>query len=163
MLETDLVSLKHAVSSEADDLSALGVVFRKIKFQLRVCVSDLCINYCPRSCNQVAHTLVTHGTPLDMGTCEIWLDQFSNFVSNGLVQQCYIMECNVFLSLYLSLFSISCTPPSQHLVVAKFSSERRRRVTDGATCSYAGAMPPPQLGDIVRRIYLFWRCLIREI
>lgn len=83
MLETDSVSLKQGVSSEAYDLSALGAVFREIKFQLRACVSNVCIKHCPRSCNQAAHILAAHGTTLDMGTCEIWLGQFPNFVSDA--------------------------------------------------------------------------------
>ena len=35
MLETDSISLEQAVNSEAYDLSALGAVFREIKFRLR--------------------------------------------------------------------------------------------------------------------------------
>lgn len=80
MFETDSVSLKQAVTSEAYDLSTLGDVFREIKFRLRASMSDLCIRHCPRSCNQAAHMLAAHGMVLSMGSCEIWLGQFPNFV-----------------------------------------------------------------------------------
>ena len=67
MFETDSVSLKQVVTSENYDLSALGVVFREVKFQLGASVSDLCIRHCPRSCNQVAHMLAAHGMVLSSG------------------------------------------------------------------------------------------------
>lgn len=82
MLETYSVSLKQAITSDTYDLSVLGVVFREIKFQLRVGVSSVCVKHCPRSCNQAAHMLATYGRVLSSGSCEIWLGQITNFVSN---------------------------------------------------------------------------------
>ena len=47
MLETDSVQLRKAVSTEEYDLSALGPIFREIKYQLHVGFSDACVVNCP--------------------------------------------------------------------------------------------------------------------
>lgn len=77
IVETDSIMQKQAVTSDAYDLSQLGVVFRDIKFQFRVGFMNVCVEHCPRMCNQAAH-----GTVMNVGTYEIWLGQFPIFVSD---------------------------------------------------------------------------------
>lgn len=73
IFETDSLVLKQAITSEDYNLSALGAVFREIKFQLQVGLSDVCINHVSRLCNQAAHRLAAHGTVMSVGTFECWL------------------------------------------------------------------------------------------
>lgn len=82
IFETDSLVLKQAITSEAYNLSTLGVVFREIKFQLHMGLSDVCIKYCPRSCNHLAHSLAAHGTVMNVGTFECWLGQLPDFVND---------------------------------------------------------------------------------
>lgn len=76
MFETDSTQLKRAVSTEEYDLSALGAIFREIKFQLHVGFSDVCVVNCSRTCNQVAYRLAAFGAKLNSGACVTWLGQF---------------------------------------------------------------------------------------
>ena len=82
IVETDSLTLKQAVTSDAYDFSQLGDDFRDIKFQFRVGFMNVCVQHCPRMCNQAAHALAAHGTIMSIDTCEIWLGQFPSFVSD---------------------------------------------------------------------------------
>lgn len=82
MFETDSTQLRRAVSTEEYDLSALGAIFREIKFQLHVGFSDVCVVNCSRTCNRVAHRLAAFGATLNSGACITWLGQFPEFVQN---------------------------------------------------------------------------------
>ena len=82
-MKTNFVQLKTAVSNEDYDLSALGAIFKDIKFQLHVGFSGVSIVSCPRSCNVVAHSLAAYGAKLEAGISEIWLGQFPDFVNDA--------------------------------------------------------------------------------
>ncbi|KAF7048059.1 hypothetical protein CFC21_056878 [Triticum aestivum] len=82
MLETDSVQLRKAVSTEEYDLSALGPIFREIKYQLHVGFSDACVVNCLRACNLVAHGLAAFGASLNSEACVTWLGHLPEFVLN---------------------------------------------------------------------------------
>ncbi|KAM3405038.1 hypothetical protein ACQJBY_007869 [Aegilops geniculata] len=82
IVETDSVQLKIAVSNEDYDLSALGAIFKDIKFQLRVGFNDVTGVSCPQTCNLVAHCLAAYGAKLEVGKCEIWLGQYPDLVND---------------------------------------------------------------------------------
>nr|XP_045088296.1 uncharacterized protein LOC123496932 [Aegilops tauschii subsp. strangulata] len=82
IIETDSLLLKQAVMSNTYDLSQLGAIFRDIKYQFRVGLSDVSVKHCNRKCNHAAHTLAAHGTTMSRSTWEIWFDKFPSFVSD---------------------------------------------------------------------------------
>jgi hypothetical protein len=82
MVETDSMVLKQAVTTDAYDLSQLGALFGDIKFQLRAGLSDVSVTHCKCLCNQAAHSLAVLGTGMYAGSCEVWLGQFPNFVTD---------------------------------------------------------------------------------
>lgn len=65
------------------DLSALGTLFKEVKFLMRVGLSDVSVVHCKRECNLAAHTLAAQGVCMGAGYSENWLGQFPKFVSDS--------------------------------------------------------------------------------
>lgn len=69
-LETDAVLLKEALYDRAVDFSNLGVVADRLKDFMLCNFIECKTVYCPRTCNQVAHTLETKGSLMvGVATC----------------------------------------------------------------------------------------------
>lgn len=73
----------HVICTEEYDLSALGSIFREIKYQLHVGFSDASVVSCPRACNLVAHSLAAFGARLNSNECVTWLGHLPEFVMNS--------------------------------------------------------------------------------
>lgn len=82
MLKTDSVQLKKVICSEEYDLSALGTMFKEIKYQLHVGFSEACVVNCPRAYNLVAHRLAAFSASLNFDECVTWLGHLPEFVLN---------------------------------------------------------------------------------
>jgi hypothetical protein len=80
VFESDCQILVNALKNGSYDLSVLGVLIREAR---SVCISSFEsyeFNYCPRSCNKIAHELAQHGLCAD-DECVGWADSAPDFVS----------------------------------------------------------------------------------
>ena len=57
IFSTDCLPLKQAVVSTSLDRASLGVLFREIKYMLRLGFLETKVEFCPRMCNEPAHKL----------------------------------------------------------------------------------------------------------
>jgi hypothetical protein len=73
-LETDCLTLKVALSSNVYDDAQGGSLFREIKFLLGINFVNFRIVHASRVCNNVAHSLATLGSKLNVGSMVIWHD-----------------------------------------------------------------------------------------
>jgi hypothetical protein len=58
-VETDCITLKTVLSSNAYDVLEGGTLVREIKFLLATNFVDIKVIHCPRTCNKVAHKLAS--------------------------------------------------------------------------------------------------------
>ncbi|KAE8814753.1 hypothetical protein D1007_07990 [Hordeum vulgare] len=63
-LETDALMSKEALDDAGVDLSSLGVVADRLKAFILSNFIEYKIMHCPRTCNQVAHTLASKGAQM---------------------------------------------------------------------------------------------------
>jgi hypothetical protein len=73
-LETDNLTLKTALSSDAYDAAERGILFREIKYLLAVNFADFKVIHRPRTCNKVAYMLASMGANLGEGRVIFWPD-----------------------------------------------------------------------------------------
>jgi hypothetical protein len=73
-LETDCLTMKVALSSNIYDDAQGGSLFREIKILLGINFIDFRIVHASRVCNNVAHSLATLGSKLNVGSMVIWHD-----------------------------------------------------------------------------------------
>jgi hypothetical protein len=81
-VETDCLTLKTVLSSNAYDAAEGGTLVREIKFLLATNFVDIKVIHCPRTCNKVAvaHKLASMGASLGEGNVSFWPDIVPNDV-----------------------------------------------------------------------------------
>uniref|UniRef100_A0ACD5U881 Uncharacterized protein n=1 Tax=Avena sativa TaxID=4498 RepID=A0ACD5U881_AVESA len=72
-IETDSKILVEALSNNKHDLSPEGVIFRDIRFFIRLNFISVEISFAPRICNKLAHELAALGSSHEAGR-QYWVD-----------------------------------------------------------------------------------------
>lgn len=76
IFETDCINLKRAVSSDENDRSTLGTLFREAKFRLHLGFIEYRVEFSPRICNTPAHVLAGLGAREIRSDHILWITNF---------------------------------------------------------------------------------------
>ncbi|KAF8696155.1 hypothetical protein HU200_037049 [Digitaria exilis] len=79
ILETDSLMVKLAVEGHDYDMAATEGLIQELKNLVKFEFQSCSVDFCPRSCNSVAHALAAYGKTLDLGA-ELIVDESPDLV-----------------------------------------------------------------------------------